>query len=98
MVRQRFSKGAALGQVRRGQLRKDIEEVAFNLKPAEVSSPITTDSGICIFLVKEKTPEKTKSLSEAEDEIRSLLSYKKVDIAFNKWIDKLKKDAHIEVR
>lgn len=98
VVSQRFSKGAALGQVRRGQLRSDIEEVVFKLKPGEVSSPIITESGICIFLVKEKALEKTKTLSDAEDEIRSLLSYKKMDDAFNKWMDKLKKDAHIEVR
>lgn len=98
VVSQRFSKAPGLGQVWRGQLRPDIEDTVFKLKAGEVSKPITTETGICIFRLKEKIPAREKILSEVEDQIRSTLTYKKTDSTFSKWIGKLKKDAYIEIR
>ena len=42
--------GGNLGPFGRGEMQKDFEDVAFNLKVGQMSEPVSTDSGIHIIL------------------------------------------------
>lgn len=97
-VAQKYSQSAAIGLVERGQLLPIIEEKVFALEEGQVSSPIEMKEGLYIFKVKKKYPEKIATLEEAKDKIQDILSHQKFRKRYKIWIEKLKKDAYIEIR
>ncbi len=48
------SSGGEIGWVRKGALHPDVEKVAFQLSPKQVSQPIKTPQGYCILVVEER--------------------------------------------
>lgn len=46
--------GGLTGYLRRGQLKRDLEEAAFSAPLLRVQGPIETDSGYVVFVVVEK--------------------------------------------
>ncbi|MGC8604036.1 MAG: peptidylprolyl isomerase, partial [Desulfomonilaceae bacterium] len=63
------SKGGDLGWITKGSLNSAIEDVAFNLKKGEISSPILTDRGYHIIVLQDRVDEIEKPFAEVKDEI-----------------------------
>jgi peptidyl-prolyl cis-trans isomerase SurA len=59
--------GGDLGFFKRGQMAKEIDDVAFSLKPGEVSQPFRNNVGVHLIKVEERTaPTSTSSSSVSE--------------------------------
>lgn len=92
------SEAGDMGFVEKGQLMEEIDRAVFTLKPGEVSAPIKTDFGYCIFKVEEKKESHPLSLSEANDYMEDLIFRQKIEKRYKEWIAKLKRDAFIQIK
>lgn len=70
-------KGGNMGLFKRGEKEKAIEEVAFKLKPNQISEPIKVKDGYAILEVKRHIEPYIKSLKEAKGEIERKLRIEK---------------------
>lgn len=66
-------KGGDLGFFTRGRMAPEFEEVAFAMKPNEISKPVLTQFGYHIIKVFEKKPAGQKPFDEVKDSIAKLL-------------------------
>lgn len=97
-VAENFHQSVTTRLVKQDQLRKDIEDVVFNLKEKEVSNPIKTDQGFFIFKLEEIIPAQQRSLSESYDEIYHQLLDQKFRQKMSGWLDELKKKSYILIK
>lgn len=90
--------GGDFGFVEKGQMREDFEKIIFALKPGEVSEPAKTDTGYFIFKVDEKKESYVRPLQEARTDIEDTIYREKAQKRYQDWIEKLKRDAFIQVK
>jgi peptidyl-prolyl cis-trans isomerase SurA len=79
-----------------GELRKELEDVLFGLKPGEVSEPIQITSSFYVFQLLKIIPAHRQPISRVQNAIHELLYEKKMQEAMVKWVDELKKKAYIQ--
>jgi parvulin-like peptidyl-prolyl isomerase len=78
--------GGDLGYFKKGQMAKEIEEVAFSLKPGEVSQPFRAGAGIHLIKVEEHTQPGQQELSkEAAEEIKRQLYNEALKQRYERW-------------
>ena len=65
--------GGDWGWVERSVLRKELADVAFSLKPGQVSDVIETPDAVYLMLVEDKQPAHVKPLAEVRDDIEKTL-------------------------
>jgi len=97
-VSKAFSKKSNLGNVGRGQLKKELEDFIFSLKVGQCSRPLEVEGGYYIFLVKDKLEAAQKAIDEVKDKIMADLEEQKVRQRLKEWIEELKDRAYISVR
>ncbi len=86
---QKFDRDGAL------VLRKELAEVAFSLKPGELSGVIETPEAFYLMLVEDKRPAHVKALSEVRGEIeRNMLTQERERIQ-KQWIERLKQKTFV---
>jgi peptidyl-prolyl cis-trans isomerase SurA len=84
------SQGGDWGWVERTVLRKELAEVAFALKPGELSGVIDTSQAIYIMLVEEKRTTHTQPLSIVREDIEKTLIIQERERLQKQYIEKLK--------
>ncbi len=94
----RYSQTPSLGLVKRGQLLPSIEEVVFNLQQNEVSALVEVEGGLYIFKLMEKISGQMASLAEVKNSIYDFLFKKKFQDRLVPWMEKLKKNAYIDIK
>jgi len=90
------AKGGNLGYFKRGQMVPAFEEVAFKLKPGEVSDIVETKFGYHLIKVVDKKPESTVPFDEVKERIGQYLKQEKVAKEVRQLVDKLRKEATVE--
>lgn len=83
------------GWIDKSVLRKELADVAFQLKPGERSGVVETPNAFYIMLVEDRHPAHVKDLSEVRDEIEKILLEKEHERLQKEWIDKLRKKTFI---
>jgi len=91
-------KGGDLGLIHRGRLLPELEEVAFKLKPGEISDLIETIYGYHIIKMEEKLPPTQLGFDEIKDKLRKELEEKRKKEREENLLKTLKEKARIEVR
>ena len=91
------TKGGDLGYFKRGQMVPAFEEVAFKLKPGEVSDIVKTRFGYHLIKVVDKKPESTVPYEEIKDRLGQYLKQEKVQKEIKQLVEKLRKEAKVEM-
>ena len=92
------SNGGDLGEWKRGQLAKVLEDQTFDLKPGQFTEPIRTKQGYVILKVTEHTPGGVAPLKEVEPQIEDQIGMTKMNPALRDYLTKLREDAYIEIK
>ncbi len=87
-------KGGLLGTFARGELEPELEEVAFVLKPGQLSQVIRTDKAFHLLRVDKFEPPGYRSLDEVKDQIRDTLYEKAIGQRFEDWLSRDLRERH----
>jgi peptidyl-prolyl cis-trans isomerase SurA len=79
-----------------GELRKDVEDVLFNLDINAASEPIKIKDSYYVFKLNKIKPPRQQVLSEVQDSIHATIYEKKMQEAMFRWVEELKKKAYIK--
>ncbi|MCD6586893.1 MAG: peptidylprolyl isomerase [Desulfobacteraceae bacterium] len=91
------AKGGDLGFFSRGQMVKPFEEIAFALKPGEVSGVVETQFGYHIIKTQEKKIATTLSYDDIKEKLTGKLKENKFKKMFPTYIESLKAKYKIEI-
>jgi len=92
------SEGGVLGFFKPIELRPELEEAAFKLKPGELSDLIKTPEGFHILRVMERKGGEPKPFAEVQDKIRDEMVQAESERQFRAWMKSLRAKAYIDVR
>ncbi|HCC68927.1 MAG TPA: hypothetical protein DEP99_03470 [Nitrospiraceae bacterium] len=87
--------GGDLGFVKRGDILKEVEDIAFTLKVGEVSKPFWSPSGLHIIKVEERV--EGIALEHVKEEIKGILFENAFRLKYSDWIKGLREKAYIEI-
>jgi len=81
----------------RGQLKKEVEDIIFGLKPGEVSDPVEISERYYIFRLNKFNPPQKRTLIQAQEDIQNYLFNLKMQESMEKWVADLKKRSFIKI-
>ena len=87
--------GGDWGWIERSVIRKELGNVAFALKPGEVSAPIDAPDAAYIMLLEDRKPAHAKPLADVRPEIEKNLRIQQQVQLHKTWIDGLKKKTFV---
>jgi len=90
--------GGRLGDYKRGDLPKVMEDATFDLKAGQFTAPIRTKQGWLILEVTEHNQGGVAPLDEVQNEIQEKVGYSKMEPAMREYLAKLRDEAAIDVR
>ena len=90
------SQGGDLGYFERGKMVKAFDEVAFQMKPGEVSDIVETEFGYHLIKVDDHQQAGTIPLEEARGDITSFLEQQNRQKAMESYLQKLRGAAKVE--
>jgi parvulin-like peptidyl-prolyl isomerase len=91
------SAGGDLGAIARGQIEKPAEEVAFVLKPGQVSEVIDTPDTLFLVFVEQHFPKRLLPLAEVRDQLRDYIGKEKAAQAVKDELERLRAAAKVEI-
>jgi peptidyl-prolyl cis-trans isomerase C len=91
------AQGGDLGFFGRGRMVPAFDQVAFSLKPGDISDVVTTQFGYHVIKVAEQRAPTTVPFEQVSERIRKFLTEQKKQQRASAFIDDVKKRAKIEV-
>ena len=89
------NEGGDWGWIDRSVLRQQLADIAFSLKPGEISSVIDTPQACYLMLVEQKRATHVKPLDEVRKDIETTLRAQEQSRLEKQWIGELKKKTFI---
>ncbi len=87
--------GGDLGEIERGTIATEWEQVVFAMDKGEVRGPISGPRGLHVFYVSDVVKSDRKPFDEVKEKIRNDLYRQEMDKQTRQWMDELRKKAHI---
>ena len=87
--------GGDWGWVERNVLRKELEDVAFSLKPGGLSEVIETESAWYIIRVADRRQGAPKPMADVREDIGKTLEMQQRSAVFKHWLDELRAKAFL---
>lgn len=92
------AQGGALGDFKRGELAKDLEDKTFSLKAGENTGVIRTKQGFIILKVTAHRPAGVPPLNEISERIREAIYSERLEPAARAYLTKLREQAYIDIK
>lgn len=92
------AEGGRLGDYKRGDLPKVMEDATFDLQAGQYTAPIRTKQGWLILEVTEHSKGGTLPLEQVQNEIQEKIGMQKMEPALRAYLAKLRDEAAIQVR
>ena len=89
--------GGDWGWITRDNLRDELRDAAFQLKPGQHSGIVETTDGYYILQVDDVQPAHVKPLSEVRDQIENILLQQKRAKLQEEWVKQLRAKAYIHI-
>jgi peptidyl-prolyl cis-trans isomerase SurA len=89
--------GGDWGWIERNTLNEKLTDVAFSLRPGEVSPVIGIDNTYYIIMVEAKRNATVKPIGDVRDEIEKNLIQQERTKAQERWLDTLRQKAYIKI-
>jgi len=89
--------GGDTGLFHRGQMVPAFEDVAFALKPGEISDPVETPFGVHILKLEERQEPRLLPLDEIREQLRDYVRNERAEAAVEAEIGRLRDAADIEI-
>ncbi|MDB5731931.1 MAG: SurA domain protein [Variovorax sp.] len=89
--------GGELGWRRAGEFVPEFEEAVDRLAPGQISDPVVSRFGVHLIQVEERREAKLTQ-AEQRDAVRAKLREKKLEEAFETWLQELRARAYVEYR
>jgi parvulin-like peptidyl-prolyl isomerase len=86
-----------LGKFKQGELDKNLEAAALQLKKDEYSGWVETDSGWYIIQLAEFSPEHVREVKDVREEIIQTLREEQQQVKLKDYIAQLKKESYIKI-
>jgi parvulin-like peptidyl-prolyl isomerase len=90
-------KGGDLGEVARGELLPDLDTAVFNAAAGAIIGPIETKSGWHILKVETRLPSEVPAFESVKDKLRKDASDETFQRDLKAYLDRLRKDAFIQI-
>jgi len=90
--------GGDIGYVEKGSMNPAIEEVAFGLKPGEISDVIETPQGFYIIRALDRRGGGSLTVKATREDVEERLYRDKMEKKYTEWIAEKRQKAHIEIR
>jgi parvulin-like peptidyl-prolyl isomerase len=87
-----------LPDFKRGDLRKDIEDIVFTKERGFVTDPFKQPNGLLILKVEQHLPAGLQPFEQVENEIMEKLAGPKMQPMLREYLTKLRQDAFLEIR
>ena len=87
-----------IGAVKRGDLKKDLEDVLWSQQRNYVTDPIKVDSGFLILKIEERHKAGLAALDEVEGEITEKLYMTRFQPKIREYLTALRQDAFLEIK
>ncbi len=89
--------GGDLGQYKRGQLPKLLEDKTFSLSAGQYTEPILTRQGYIILKVAQHTAGGPAAYRDVEDQVEEALYMSRMEPAIRAYLTKMREDAFIDI-
>jgi peptidyl-prolyl cis-trans isomerase SurA len=90
--------GGDLGQYKRGQLSKVLEEKTFNLASGQYTDPILTRQGYIILKVVQHTPGGPRPYKDAQEDVEQAYYMSLMDPAIRDYLSQMRDQAFIQIK
>jgi peptidyl-prolyl cis-trans isomerase SurA len=92
------AQGGDLGQYKRGQLPKVLEDQTFDLKAGQYTDPILTRQGYIILKVVQRTPGGPRPYKEVQPDVEEAFYMSQMEPAIRAYLTKMREDAFIDIK
>ena len=87
-----------LGSFKKGQLRKEVEDIVFTHDKGFVSDPVKTPAGFEIYRIEERYAAGQASFDEVEGQINSIMAEPRGAPKVRDYLGKLRENAFIQIK
>ncbi len=88
--------GGDIGTYARGQMPPEFD-VAFTLKPGELSPVVPSPYGFHILSVVERLPARILTFEDVRDTARTRLAHERTERAYQNWLSELRQEAQVRI-
>jgi peptidyl-prolyl cis-trans isomerase SurA len=103
-IAKRFSDGATakqggyLGQYKRGELSKELEDTVFGMKRNDLTEVLETKQGFLIMQVMEHYDEGEQPLAKVQNEIEEKLYSQRMEPALREYLKTLREESYVIIK
>ena len=87
-----------LGEIPVPSLPPNMREVLTALREGEISTPFKRDAGYHIFKVLGRSPETEYKYEDIKDDLKKVVTNRKLEEAYRRWYDRIKKNVNVELK
>jgi len=90
-------KGGDMGEVARGELLPELDKAVFNSAPGTIVGPISTKSAYHILKIEQRLPSEVPAFESMKEKLRKDVSDDTFQRDYKSYVDRLRKDAFIQI-